>query len=104
MIIFKLLSLNFIDCDINWKDKTLTIPHNIKYLYITIDYYKDPQYISNCNVKLFYNWNKFIVYWNETLLEYSKAFNIDFNNLVLNVDYSIAPLYITNDIIIIGIY
>ena len=104
MIIFKLLSLNFIDCDINWKEKTLILPHNIKYLYITIDYYKDPHYISNCNVKLFYNWNKFIAYWNETLLEYSKAFNIDFQKLVLNVDYSIAPLYITNDIIIIGIY
>ena len=26
------------------------------------------------------------------------------NKLVLNVDYSIAPLYITNDIIIVGIY
>jgi hypothetical protein len=104
MIIFKLLSLNFMAGDINWKEKTLTIPYNIKYLYLTLDYYKELYYISNCNLNLFYNWKQFIAYWNDTLLEYSKAFNIDFNKLVLNVDYSIAPLYITNDIIIIGIY
>ena len=104
MIIFKLLSLNFMAGDINWKEKTLTIPYNIKYLYITLDYYKELYYISNCNLNLFYNWKQFIAYWNDTLLEYNKAFNIDFNKLVLNVDYSIAPLYITNDIIIIGIY
>ena len=104
MIIFKLLSLNFMAGDINWKEKTLTIPYNIKYLYITLDYYKELYYISKCNFNLFYNWKQFIAYWNDTLLEYNKAFNIDFNKLVLNVDYSIAPLYITNDIIIVGIY
>ena len=104
MIIFKLLSLNFMAGDINWKEKTLTIPYNIKYLYITIDYYKELYYISNCNLNIFYKWKQFIAYWNDTLLEYSKAFNVDFNKLVLNVDYSIAPLYITNDIIVVGIY
>jgi hypothetical protein len=104
MIIFKLLSLNFMAGDINWKEKTLTIPYNIKYLYIKIDYYKELYYISNCSLNIFYNWNKFLSYWNDTLLEYSKAFNIDFNKLVLNIDYSIAPLYINNDIIVVGIY
>ena len=91
---------------IDWKNKKITIRHNIKYLYITINHYFEHIYISKKLSKIqeiFYKWSKFIDYWNTNILEFNKAFNIEFNNLILNTDYSLIPLYVTNENIIISI-
>jgi len=110
MIHFKLFSLQFMadDNTINWKDHSITIRHPIKLLYITITQYPEQLYTIKKTNDIVYNWNKFLKYWNKHLPEYSKAFNIEFDSLTLDVDYSIAPIYINNDsindTIYIGIY
>ena len=109
MIIFNLLSLQYMgDNDtINWKEKTITIQHNIKLIHITLNHYPEYTYkssISKKNQEIVYDWNKFIKYWNKTILEYTKVFNIEFDKFILDIDYSLAPLYITNDKLFIGIF
>jgi len=42
-------------------------------------------------------------YFNATIKDYSKAFTIHFGELELNIDYTLAPLYITETTIYIGI-
>jgi hypothetical protein len=107
MILFKLFSIQFMagDDTINWKDHTITIRHNIKLIHITLTHYPEQLYTIKKSNDIVYNWTKFLNYWNKHLTDYTKAFNIDFNTLTLDVDYSIAPIYISsNDNIYIGIY
>ena len=98
---------------INWNQKTITIRDNIKLLHITINHY--PEYISiynNSNSKSksktslekFYNWGKVIEYWHKNINEYNQKFNIEFDKFTIYVDYSLAPFYINNDNIFIGIF
>ena len=103
------MSVQFM-CDndtINWKDHIITIRHNIKLIHITINNYPEYKCITTINkqhLDILYNWNKFIDYWNKNSLEYNKVFNIEFNKLILGIDYSLAPIYITNNNLYIGIY
>ena len=123
MIVFKLLSFHFM-CDnntINWNTKTLTVNSKIDYLYLSLTYYPEQSYKLNIKattksttkattkatfsnpLTLISKWNKFIEYWNDTIKDYSKEFNIEFDKLKINTDYSLSPLYITENIIYIGI-
>ena len=124
MIVFKLLSFNFM-CDdktLNWETKTLTVNSNIDFLYLTINNYTDYTYninnINNINntehsckskknksIKLehLFNYKSMLEYFNATIKDYSKAFTIHFEELELNTDYTLAPLYITETTIYIGI-
>jgi len=110
MIQFKLFSIQFMadDNTINWKEQTITIRHAIKLIHLTITHYPEQKHIIKKTNDIVYNWNKFIKYWYKHLPEYTKAFNIDFDTLTLDVDYSIAPIYSNNDSlndnIYIGIY
>ena len=107
MIHFKLFSIQFMTDEdtINWKDKTITLRHNIKFIHTTINYYPEQTYKIKKSNDIVYNWNKFLNYWNKHLPEYTKAFNIEFAKLTLDVDYSIAPISISSsDNIYIGIY
>jgi len=121
MIVFNLLSFQFM-CDndtLNWDKKTLTINSNIDFLYLTINNYTDYTYnINNINnieysckskknksIKLehLFNYKSMLEYFNATIKDYSKAFTIHFEELELNTDYILAPLYITEITIYIGI-
>ena len=123
MIVFKLLSFHFM-CDnntINWNTKTLTVNSKIDYLYLSLTYYPEQSYKLNIKattksttkattkatfsnpLTLISKWNKFIEYWNDTIKDYSKEFNIEFDKLKINTDYSLSPLYITENTIYIGI-
>lgn len=106
MILFKLFSIQFMGDDntINWKDHTITIRHNIKLMHVTLTHYPEQIYTIKKTNDIVYNWNKFLNYWNKHLTEYTKAFNIEFNKLILDNDYSLAPIYSSNDNIYIGIY
>ena len=110
MIQFKLFSIQFMaDNDtINWKEHTITIRHNIKLIHVTLSHYPEQLYTIKKTTDIVYNWNKFLKYWIKHLPEYTKAFNIQFDTLTLDIDYSIAPIYISNDsindTIYIGIY
>ena len=125
MIVFKLLSFNFM-CDdktLNWEKKTLTVNSNIDFLYLNLTYYPEQTYKYNIDsniestidstiksklfikkykilneLSLISKCNTFIEYWKDTIKEYNKAFNIEFDKLILNTDYSLAPLYITENI------
>jgi len=110
-------------CDnktVNFNNKTLTVNHNIDFLYLNLTYYPELSYKSNIEsiikskifikkykvsnlLSLLSNWNIFIKYWNDTITDYSKAFDIKFDNLKLNTDYSLVPIYITENILYIGI-
>ena len=118
MIVFNLLSFQFM-CDndtLNWNKKTLTINSNIDFLYLTINNYTDYTYSINntehsCKSKInksitlehLFNYKSLLEYFNTTIKEYSKAFTIHFETLELNTDYILAPLYITETTIYIGI-
>ena len=121
MIVFNLLSFQFM-CDndtLNWDKKTLTVNSNIDFLYLTINNYTDYTYnINNINntehsckskknksIKLehLFNYKSMLEYFNATIKDYSKAFTIHFEELELNTDYILAPLYITETTIYIGI-
>jgi len=109
-------------CDndtLNWATKTLTINSNIDFLYLTINNYTDYTYnINNINntehsckskknksIKLehLFNYKSMLEYFNATIKDYSKAFTIHFEELELNTDYTLTPLYITETTIYIGI-
>ena len=40
MIIFELFSVKCMSTKLNWKEKTITINHNIEYIMTTLEYYK----------------------------------------------------------------
>jgi len=101
-------------CDndtINWDTKTLSVKSNIDYLFLNLTYFPDQLYKSKPKINSFltknpeivYNWKKFISYWNDTIQDYNKVFGIEFDKLILNTDYVLAPIYITQTDIYIGI-
>ena len=113
MIYFKLLLFNIM-CDndtINWDTKTLSVKSNIDYLFLNLTYFPDQLYKSKPkinsyltkNPEIIYNWKKFISYWNDTIQDYNKVFGIEFDKLILNTDYILAPIYITQTDVYIGI-
>ena len=106
MILFNVMSLQFLaDNDtINWTDKTITIRDNIKLIQLTITHYPDLIYKIKKANEIVYNWNKFIKYWNKHHPEYNSVLNIEFDKLILDIDYSLAPIYNNNNNIYIGIY
>ena len=116
MISFELFSINCLGSNINWKDKNITIKENIKYIITNIEHYQ----ITNTNTSkedeiqfklpftLPFTYSDILKYWKKNIGKYSSLFKIDFNNLTLDTDYSIAPLCISrntnNDFIVIGIF
>ena len=106
MILFNLMSLQFMaDADtINLKEQTITLRQNIKLIHLTITHYPEQTYKIKKANDIVYNWNKFLKYWNKHLPEYSNVFNIEFDTLIVDVDYSLAPIYSSDDNIYIGIY
>ena len=106
MILFNVMSLQFMaDNDtINLKEHTITVRHNIKLLHLTLTHYPEKTYKIKKTNDIVYNWTKFLKFWIKHLPEYSSALNIEFDTLLLDVDYSLAPIYSSNDNIYIGIY
>lgn len=126
MIKFELFSLNCMSDNFSWKDKTITIKHNIEYILISLEHYNFIE--SKCtildNVKLDntkqdnskqeftlpFTYSDLTKFWLNNIKKYSDIFNIDFITLKLDVDYSLAPLYLSNcvsknnNFIVIGIF
>jgi len=106
-------------CDndtLNWNTKKLTVNSNIDFLYLSINNYTDYTYNidniehsykskKNKSIKLehLFNYKSLLEYFNTTIQDYSKAFTIHFEELELNTDYTLAPLYITETTLYIGI-
>jgi len=132
MITFELFSIKYMSTNLNWKEKTITINHNIEYIMTTLEYYKIE---NNTENKIEYNigqdqdqelqfpftYSDIHKYWLKNINIYSKLYSklfnidIDFNILKLDIDYTIAPIYISksklvdsnikdNIILIIGIF
>ena len=116
MIIFNLFSLELIASNIDWKSHVITINHNIKYIHTNIKSYNLIQILNsedrdedrnedgNGNQHILNKLKNIKSIWNNNILNYSKFFNIDFNNLILDIDYSLVPIYITNNDLIIGVF
>jgi hypothetical protein len=104
MLVFQLFTLQLPSENINLIEKTITIRPTINYLYLTLSYDTEQYSISKHHPETVYDWKKFISLWLKTLKEDTKIFNIDFEKLELNIDYVLAPVYITNTITIIGIF
>ena len=120
MIKFELFSLNLMSNNFSWKDKTITIKHNIEYILIYLEHYNFIE--SNCNIldnskkefalpfTLPFTYSDLTKFWLNNIKKYSDIFNIDFITLKLGVDYSLAPLYLSNcvsknnNFIVIGIF
>jgi len=119
MIVFELFSLNCSGTNINWQEKKININHNIKYIYVNLEHYnynneieKNEKIINEAKNEI--NLNKSFTYsdisrhWIKNIHIYNKLFNINFTNLHIGIDYSIAPIYISRnnkkDLIIIGIF
>jgi hypothetical protein len=122
MIIFELFNLKCIGSCINWKDKKISIRQNIKYLIIALEHYEynykylDKDYKDNTNninnnledFELPFTYFDVSRYWINNITKYNKLFNINFNNMKLNIEYSIAPIYVSRtkneSFIIIGVF
>lgn len=118
MLKFELFNLKCISDDIIWKEKKITIRENIQYVITTLDHYKfeyieDLEDLENLQKKrkeneLPFTYSYIYTFWLNNIKKYSKIFNIDFNNLKLDTEYSIAPIYVSRnkniDIVIIGIF
>ena len=121
MIKFELFSLNCMSDNFSWKDKTITIKHNIEYILISLEHYNfiESNYtiLNNAiqnNAKqeftLPFTYSDLTKFWLNNIKKYSDIFNIDFITLKLGVDYSLAPLYLSNcvsknnNFIVIGIF
>jgi hypothetical protein len=113
-VLFELFNVKTISDNINWENKTITINNRIEhtnvifenYLFnnnsttsfiIKTDLYKQQSVIS---------WKSLIDLWNSYILEYTKYIKnyIKFTILSLGTDYYIAPIYITKNITILGIF
>ena len=116
--------------NLNWKDKTILINHNIEYIMTTLEYYKIENKIENkidqelqlqLQLQFPFTYSDIYKYWLKNINIYSKLYSklfnidIDFNILKLDIDYTIAPIYISksklvdsnikdNIILIIGIF
>jgi hypothetical protein len=116
MIIFNLFSLELIASNIDWKSHVITINHNIKYIHTNIKSYNLIQILNsedrdedrnedeNGNQHILNSLKNIKSIWNKNILNYSKYFDIEFKNLILDIDYSLVPIYITNNDLIIGIF
>ena len=100
MITVELFIVNCIASNLNWKDKTITIRHNIKYITINIKHLESKYDCSNscdsCDasrIALPFTYSELSDYWFNNIDKYSRLFNIDFNKLIIGIDYSIAPIY-----------
>jgi len=104
MLVFQLFTLQLPSENINLIEKTITIRPTINYLYLTLSYDTKQYSISKHHPETVYDWKQFISLWIKIIKEDTKIFNIDFEKLELNIDYVLAPVYITNTITIIGIF
>ena len=104
MLVFQLFTLQLSSENINLIEKTITIRPTINYLYLTLSYDTEQYSISKHHPETVYDWKQFISLWIKLIKEDTKLFNINFEKLELNVDYVLAPVYITNTITIIGIF
>jgi hypothetical protein len=119
MIKFELFSIHCIASNINWQAKTVSISHNIKYFMVNIEHYSFHDNVSNevsndTDLKLPFTYSDVSRYWFENINKYSKLYNINFSDLKIGIDYSIAPIYVSRnktqsqnksqDNIIIGIF
>ena len=104
MLVFQLFTLQLPSENINLIEKTITIRPTINYLYLTLSYDTEQYSISKHHPETIYDWKQFISLWIKIIKEDTKLFNINFKKLELNVDYVLAPVYITNTITIIGIF
>ena len=119
MITVELFIVNCIASNLNWKDKTITIRHNIKYITINIKHLESKYDCSDASrIALPFTYSELSNYWFNNIDKYSNLFNIDFNKLIIGIDYSIAPIYNsknnsdnssknnsdTNEKIVIGIF
>ena len=94
MITVELFIVNCIASNLNWKDKTITIRHNIKYITINIKHLESKYDCSNASrIALPFTYSELSNYWFNNIDKYSNLFNIDFNKLIIGIDYSIAPIY-----------
>ena len=129
MIKFELFSLNCMSDNFSWKDKTITIKHNIEYILISLEHYNfiESNYTilnnaiqnnakQNNSKQEFtspFTYSDLTKFWLNNIKKYSDIFNIDFIKLKIGIDYSLAPLYLSNlsnyvsknnNFIIIGIF
>lgn len=114
MIRYELFYLDCMTSSLDWKTKQITIKNNIKYIHITINHYKFPDTeitnIINNTLQIPFTINTIKQIWLDNIDKYNKLFGINFNNLVLGIDYIIAPIYIhihsnsNNNNIIVGIF
>jgi hypothetical protein len=126
MIKFELFSLNCMSDNFSWKDKTITIKHNIEYILISLEHYNFIE--SKCTILnnaiqnnakqdntiqefiLPFTYSDLTKFWLNNIKKYSDIFNIDFIKLKIGIDYSLAPLYLSNyvsknnNFIVIGIF
>jgi hypothetical protein len=121
MLKFELFNLKCISDDIIWKEKKISIKKNIQYIITILDHYKfeyikdqkdseDLEYLEKKRKdnELPLTYSYIYTFWFNNIKKYSKIFNIDFSNLKLDTEYSIAPIYVSRnkniDIVIIGIF
>ena len=120
MIKFELFSVTCIASNINWKNKTITINHNIEYIIVNIEHYifcnetnnendeNNDQDAYNFNLIKPFKYSDISKYWIKNINKYNKLFNINFTLLKIGIDYSIAPIYVSRnkneDLIVIGVF
>ena len=118
MIKFELFSVECIALNINWQEKTISIPDNIKYFMVNIEHYNfndeddnepnEKNEPNETNLDVSFTFSDISSYWFENINKYNKIYNINFSDLKIGIDYSIAPLYVARtkieDIIIIGVF
>ena len=118
MIKFELFSIHCIASNINWQAKTVFISHNIKYFMVNIEHYTfnevSNEVSNDTDLKLPFTYSDLSRYWFENINKYNKLYNINFSDLKIGIDYSIAPIYVSRnktqsqnksqDNIIIGIF
>ena len=96
MITVELFIVNCIASNLNWKDKKITVRHNIKYITINIKHLVIKYDCNSCDtsrIALPFTYSELSDYWFNNIDKYNNLFNIDFNKLIIGIDYSIAPIY-----------
>jgi len=112
MIKFELITLECMTSHINWKDKKITLNHNIKYINVNMKHIKHTDKHNFIEIKESYTksyiYSDITKYWlshiNNKCNEYCNIYNIDFTILKLDVDYCLAPLYVSRTNLHIGIF
>lgn len=116
MITFELLTLECMTSHINWKDKKIILNHNIKYINVNMKHIthithiakytsiesKDTNTYTNT-----YTYSDITKYWLSHINEHNEhidLYKIDFTKLVLDVDYCLAPLYVSINNLYVGIF